>query len=279
MDYFKAITKTGLNKLVEATKDSLYLCMPSIHKELADAITNLSYSNSFEDKEVGIHILLDFDAQTFRQGYGDCSEVTELIKGGFDVKSLQDNRISFIISDDIGYYLFIESRSLIPAEKETINAVKIDPVSMVRLKHFYFEKAKNEEFEDELTNAIIEESDLLKDRANLVSPQSALIKEISDKQVSDVKKDIEDTPPIHPDFKRTIEYYTNKFQYAELRFEGQNFKHFSISIPSKVLPYRNIELRKKLLTKLKLFQNIGDNEKFVPFEEIITKKKAIVKNS
>ena len=85
-----------------------------------------------------------------------------MIEGSFDVKSLKDNRISFIISDDIGYYLFIESRSLIPADKETINATKIDPVSIVRLKHYFFPDVKVLNIQDELADAIIEERILLK---------------------------------------------------------------------------------------------------------------------
>lgn len=277
MEYFKKITQAGLIELVESTKNSLYLCMPSIHKEIANAITSLDYLNSFEEKEVEIHILLDFNPQTFRQGYGDCGEVVDIIKGGFDVRSMKDNRISFIISDEIGYYLFIESRTLIPSEKETINAVRVDPVSMVRLKQYFFKDSVQTDFQDDLTNAIIDESKLLEDESNLLPSEIAQVKEITESEILIVEKDIKENPPINPDFKRTIDYYSNKFQYAELHFEGQNFIHFSVSIPSKLLPYKNEELKKKLVTKLKLFENIIENKEFDAFKKVIEMKKQITK--
>lgn len=251
--------------------------MPAIHEEIESAIAYLDYSNSNLETEIEIHILIDFDPQTFRQGYGNFKSVEDLINGGFEVKCLKDNRISFIISDDIGYYLFIESRSLIPADKKTINAVKIDPISIVRLKKFFFNDSIKIDFQDELTNAIIEESKQLKDADNQLPKQKAPVNEILDKNIKSVEKDLKQNPPLQPDFKRIVEYYSNKFQYVELHFEGQNFNHYSISIPPRLLPYKNKELRKKLITKLKLFENITKNEDFEPFEEIIAKKKSISK--
>lgn len=278
MEYFITLTQSGLSELIISTKNSLYLCLPSLHDELACAIGYLDHSAIFEEREVEIHILVDFDPQTFRQGYGNFDSVNDLIKGSFDVKCLKDNRISFIISDDIGYYLFIESRSLIPADKKTINAIKIDPVSIVRLKHYFFPDAKVSIIQDELANAIIEESILLKKSNELVEGQSAVINEIDEELLNTVKVDLEKNPPLNPDFKRTVEFYSNKFQYAELHYVGQNIEHFTIEIPSKLLPYKNIELRKKLLTRLKLFENINKSKEFVEFKTIEECKNKILEN-
>jgi len=187
----------------------------------------------------------------------------------------KDNRISFIISDETGYYLFIESRSLIPADKQTINAVSIDPVSMVRLKHFFFSNSEHGDFEDELTNAIIEESKQLEHSEKLLSDHKADIHEIFDEEIAEVDQNLKANPPLHPDYKRTVDFYSNKFQYAELHFEGQNFKSYSVKVPPKILPYRNKEIRDKLTTKLKLFENIAEKESFEKFEKFVAKKKAI----
>ena len=149
MEYFKSFTHSNLSDLIKGTKKNLFLCLPSIHKELADAILSLSNLFRNAENEPSIHLLIDFDAQTFRQGYGDYKSVDNLIQHDIELKTLNDNRISFIISDDIGYYLFIESRSLIPADKVTINAIKIDPVSKVRLKKYFFGSAININIEDE----------------------------------------------------------------------------------------------------------------------------------
>ena len=275
MEYFKTITQSGLSELICSTKKALYLCLPSLHSELAKAISYLAHSSSFAEKSLEIHILVDFDPQTFRQGYGDFDSVNGLIKENFKVKCLKDNRISFIISDNIGYYLFIESRSLIPADKETINAIKIDPVSIVRLKHYFFPDVNGSAIQNELANAIIEESIQLK-KPNVVEGPSAIISDIDEVILNIVKVDLEKNPPLNPDFKRTVEFYSNKFQYAELHYVGQNIEHFTIEIPSKLLPYKNIVLRKKLLTRLKLFENINKSEAFMKFKTIEEYKTQII---
>lgn len=106
MEYFKSLTITDLADLITSAKKNVYLCLPSIHEEIQNAITFLDYSSSDDDNEVNIQLLIDFDAQTFRQGYGEFDSVEDLWDGGFGVRQLKNNRISFIISDNIGYYLF-----------------------------------------------------------------------------------------------------------------------------------------------------------------------------
>jgi hypothetical protein len=266
MEYFKTLTQSDLVGLIQSTKKALYVSMPSIHAEIVDAISYLAYSNDYFNHDVKIHLLIDFDAQTFRQGYGDFTAIERLIRGGFEVKSLMDNRISFLICDDTGYYLFIESRSLVPADKETINAVKIDPVSLVRLKKFFFSTYQAKDFNDELTNAIIEESMQLNKSLDLVDKQIAQVSELTKDAIELVAADLEKNPPLHPDYKRMVEFYSNRFQYVKLKFEGANLKNRKIPLPPKALPIKDATLRKRLETKLNLF-DINDGEKpFAPLE-------------
>lgn len=253
MEYFESFSQHDLRDLIRSTQRALYLSLPSIHDELETEITLLDFSKSLENKNVEIHILVDFDSQTFRQGYGNFKSVEDLWQGGFDIKSLRDNRISFIISDDVGYYLFIESRTMIPADKATINAIRIDPVSQVRLKKFFFSAGTEKTFEDELTNAIIEESLLLKQAGELIDRNTAPVHLISDEEVNEVCKDLYANPPLNPDFTRLVEIYKNKFQYVKLKFEGANLQHRKIEIPSKALPIADANLKKRLETKLNLF--------------------------
>ncbi len=267
MDYYKSLTQSDLISLVDATQNALYLCMPSIHKEVADAISYLAYNRDFEGIDVGIHLLIDFDAQTFRQGYGDFQSIEDLIIGSFEVKTLKDNRISFIISDDIGYYLFIESRSLIPADKETINAIKIDPVSIVRLKKYFFSHAEELDFEDELTNAIIEESKLLAKANEILSQNIASVLEITTPELEMLVDDLTKNPVLNPDFKRIVEFYSNKFQYVKLKFEGANLKNRKIKLPPKALPIRDATLKKRLDTKLNLFEAEDAEKTFAALEQ------------
>ena len=253
MEYYKSITQEDLIALIVKTKRSLFLCLPSLHEEIEDALGFLDHTAHHNNFEVAIYILIDFDAQTFRQGYGNYPAVDRMIKDGYDIKTLKDNRISFIISDDIGYYLFIESRSLIPAEKETINAVKIDPVSLVRLKHYFFSDTMQKEIEDELTNAIIQESKLLEKSNALLQENRANVNIISEDKRKSVDNDLKQNPPVHPDHKRIVDFYSNKFQYVRLKFEGSNLKDYKIELPAKALPLKDDALKRRLETKLNLF--------------------------
>ncbi len=268
MEYFKSFSQQDIIDLIQSTQKKLYLCLPAIHEEIDTAITYLDYSSSHEGKEIEIHILVDMDANTFRQGYGDFRSVEDLWKGGFDVRTLPDNRISFIISDEVGYYLFIESRSMIPADKATINAIRIDAVSQVRLKKYFFGSANNKDFENELTNAIIAESILLKKVDELVDQNQAHVKGITQADIEIVSKDLSANPPLHPDYKRLVEFYANKFQYIRLRFEGSNLQHRKIELPAKALPIADTELKERLETKLNLFDKKDYEEVFAPLQSL-----------
>jgi hypothetical protein len=271
MEYFKSLTTTGLTELIKSTRKSLYLCLPSLHPEISDAIAELNFMENLGNGDVKINILIDFDAQTFRQGYGDFDSIEGLFMEGDDIKCLKDNRISFIISDDIGYYLFIESRSLIPADKETINAVRIDPVSKVRLKKFFFPEAEKTDFKNELANAIIEESKTLSEPEKLMSEKQAPVTEISENEIKELKTDLEQNPPLNPDFKRTVEFYSNKFQYVKLEFKGSNLMHRKLDLPSKALPVMDAVLKEKLETKLNLFDKDDEDKSFNPLNYYKTK--------
>lgn len=253
MEYFKTITQEDLVTLIEDTKKSLFLCLPSLHEELENALGFLDHTSHHNNFEVAIQILIDFDGQTFRQGYGNYTTVDKLIKDDYNLKTLKDNRISFIISDDIGYYLFVESRSLIPAEKETINAVRIDPVSLVRLKHYFFPGTDHKDIEDELTNAIIEESKLLENSKAILRQNKAKVADISEELRNLVEKDLKQNPAMHPDHKRLVEFYSNKFQYVKLKFEGSRLQYKRIELPPNALPIKDAALIQRLKTRLDLF--------------------------
>jgi hypothetical protein len=268
MAYFKSLSQVDLISLILSTKNSLFLCVPSIHEEVASALRELLHRKGDSDNGVNIRLLVDLDGQTFRQGYGDYKSVKQICSEKIEIKSLQDNRISFIIIDDIGYYLFVESRSMIPADKATINAVLIDPISQVRLKTYFFNFPNEKDFEDELTNAIIEESLKLKDANKLVDQYSAAVKVITEQELRQIGEDLYANPPLHPDYKRLVEFYSNKFQYVRLKFDGSNLQHRKIEIPTKVLPILDATLKERIETKLNLFESAELATIFAPLNEM-----------
>ena len=264
MEYFKSLTQNDLASLIRSTERKLFVSLPLFYGEIADAIMSIHRDS---EKKIGIHILVDFDAQTFRQGYGEIESFEQLIKEGIEIKTLNDNRISFIIVDDKGYYLFIESRSLIPADKETINAMRVDPVSIVRLKQFFFGKSIKMNYQDELKNAIIYEG-LLLDKAEEMKNLLAPVATISQEELQTVSNDLKSNPPLNPDYKRIVEFYSNKFQYVKLKFNGSNLQHRKIELPPRVLPVADTELKKRLETKLNLFDQDLVDETFSSIQEL-----------
>ena len=264
MEYFKSLTQNDLASLIRSTERKLFVSLPLFYGEIADAIMSIHRDS---EKKIGIHILVDFDAQTFRQGYGEIESFEQLIKEGIEIKTLNDNRISFIIVDDKGYYLFIESRSLIPADKETINAMRVDPVSIVRLKQFFFGKSIKMNYQDELKNAIIDEG-LLLDKAEEMKNLLAPVATISQEELQTVSNDLKSNPPLNPDYKRIVEFYSNKFQYVKLKFNGSNLQHRKIELPPRVLPVADTELKKRLETKLNLFDQDLVDETFSSIQEL-----------
>ena len=264
MEYFKSLTQNDLASLIRSTERELFVSLPLFYGEIADAIMSIHRDS---EKKIGIHILVDFDAQTFRQGYGEIESFEQLIKEGIEIKTLNDNRISFIIVDDKGYYLFIESRSLIPADKETINAMRVDPVSIVRLKQFFFGKSIKMNYQDELKNAIIDEG-LLLDKAEEMKNLLAPVATISQEELQTVSNDLKSNPPLNPDYKRIVEFYSNKFQYVKLKFNGSNLQHRKIELPPRVLPVADTELKKRLETKLNLFDQDLVDETFSSIQEL-----------
>ncbi len=68
-------------------------------------------------------------------------------------------------------------------------------------------------------------------------------------------------PPEQPDLKRKINTYITKVQYVELSFEGENFNSKDVNHPSKILPFKDKELQKKLIAKMKLLEILPKRKK------------------
>lgn len=251
MDFFSIISLIGLSRIIEQTQNHLFLCLPGIPSLTSQSILRLKK----QKPNVEINLLIDFDPQTFRQGYGEFDAFSELQKCGIEVNNFPDNRISFVISDNNGYYLFFESQYLVPAEKETLNAIRIDNVSLVKLKQHFFSKSSVKNFTNDLSNAIIEESkQLIRLETEKELPEPAKVTSITKAQSEELKREIDMKPPLKPDHKRIIDTYSNKFQYVDLRFYGAKVTNKEVAIPKNLLPIKNKQLREQFHTKVKIFE-------------------------
>lgn len=262
MDYIKSLTEEEFCILILQAKESLFICLPLLHPKVVEAVNKV---HNKSNGEISVNIGLDFTPETFRQGYGEIVSYDDKWMAKYNVRQMQDNRISFIITDSVGYFLFFESRYLLPADKVTLNAVLIDPISIVRLKQHFFKAYKNSELSDHIANAIIAESNQLKNiETEFQGPGLIISSEIDQEMIKSVRESLRKNPPIKPDFKRIVEYYSNKFQYAKLVFKGSNLQHRKIDLPQDVLPIMDAELKEKLETKLNLFDKKDEDKCFAP---------------
>lgn len=266
MDYIKSFTEQDLCKLILETKESLYICLPLLQPEVMNAIDQLNYEQC---NAVSINIGLDFSPETFRQGYGEIKSFEFIERTGYNVLNFKDNRVSFVISDNIGYFLFFESRYFIPANKSTLNAVSIDPISIIRLKQHFFDLYKSEaEYKNEIANSFVDETVKLNNIHQEYSNKPVIEKSSIDNETfQKVSNDLEKNPPLKPDYKRIVDYYSNKLQYVRLEFNGANLKTKKIELPANALPLNDEEFKKRLESKLNLFDKEKSNEAFKYFNE------------
>lgn len=273
MNYIKSFTEQDLCKLILETKESLYICLPLLQPEVMNAIDQLDFEQS---NAVSINIGLDFSPETFRQGYGVIESFELIERTGYNVLNFKDNRVSFIISDNSGFFLFFESRYFIPANKSTLNAVSIDPISIIRLKQHFFDLYKSEaDYKNEIANSFVDETVKLNNIHQEYSNKPVIEKSpIDEKTFHKVSKDLQENPPLKPDYQRIVNYYKNKYQYVRLEYKGANLKSKKIEIPPKILPIKNTTFKKNLETKLNLFSN-QDQNTFKAFEDMNSQIKKI----
>lgn len=259
----KYISKLGykeLTDLISETKNLLILSLPNIYDELCQSI--LEYGKNIKN----VKIIIDNSENCYRYGYGDIKAVENLRNSGFQIYDLTGNMVSFIICDNIGYYIFSQSRIFSDLDDVSFNSVIIDPISIIRLKNHYFPPDNNkdkENIENELIESVNKIKDYLKETStDIKKEQTVKLNNLNPENLNIVKEKLTIDPPVHPDFQRKIKTYTSKIQFMELRFNGANLQNKELDIPPKILPFKDEDIIKKLKTKMKLFSNLEDNENF-----------------
>lgn len=103
MKFIETLNYGSIVDLISQAKERICISLPGIDVELADALVRLKASAE-------IIVLLDNSEATIRSGYGEIEGIEELRKAGIRLKECTGNFVSFIILDDIGYFVFPQSR-------------------------------------------------------------------------------------------------------------------------------------------------------------------------
>ncbi|MFZ5431895.1 MAG: hypothetical protein ACOZDD_16860 [Bacteroidota bacterium] len=254
MGFIKNIDSAQLNQILSGASQRIILALPGIFVKTANEIIK-KYQAGFSN----IKVIINCSENIIRQGYGEISAIDELKKAGVPIYNQPDNLVSFVVVDNQGYFLFPQSRIFLEESHHVNNAIPMDPFSLEQLIGIFFPPVKGDEkqFEDKLSNALILSSERIKDTGAILKESAKLkVKPLDEKTYNPVKTAIQANPPTHPDLKRELEYYTTNFLWIELKFKGANISTKTISIPKHVLPINSEDLRRKISSQLKLFENI-----------------------
>lgn len=262
MEQFEKIDVSEfVEKMSQSTKN-LYLSLPSIEKKIAETLIRVKK----EKPTIKIKVVIDNSEEPIRNGFGDIEGIDILKENGIQMFELSGNLISFIICDEVGYFIFPYSRIFDKVKGK--NAFRIDPASIKLLIYYFFqseEKTDNKEFEQ---IAIIGDAnryfkDAFKELEN-IKPEVA---EFDNEKHGENKKKLENDPPLQPDLQRKIKTYSTMIQFVELKFNGGNFQNKVISLPQNVIPISSEELKKMLKIKINIFKDLDEKKEYKKMKE------------
>jgi len=265
MDRFiESIDVSNFGCLINAAKNNIFISIPNVHEELSTELLNAKKRVS------NIKVIVDCSENSFRNGYGNANAVDRLREAGIEVLESQNNRFSFIISDEKGYFVFLESR-IFAHEDVGNNAVKMDPITRLHLISYFFSSENPDEVNEQVQKDLSESSkkivEYLDETINdIKNPKTQItVQPINEEKFQKIKENLKKNPPLHPDLQRQINTYTAKIQFAELNFKGSNLHVKKITIPPKAMPFKDEEIKKALETKMRLFENLDSKDEFKEF--------------
>ena len=100
MKKFEQFEKIDFSQFVEEVfnaTESLYLSLPSIDDEMADALTLAKQKKP----NLKVNIVVDNSEESIRNGFGDIDGIDKLLQNNIQIFQSAGNLISFIISDFI----------------------------------------------------------------------------------------------------------------------------------------------------------------------------------
>lgn len=265
MKFIETLSYKKIIDLMFEAKKHLLISLPSIDEEIAEALI-------LRIKETEIKVVIDNSEESIRNGFGEVKAIEKIRDAGIKLKQCSGNLVLFIIADDIGYFIFPQSRifSDILEDPKGANAVRIDPVTIQLLILNYFSSEQiTEEIISDKHEAISESinhfekvlSELKQEGVNVSS------EDFNENRFQEFKKKLELNPPLEPDLQRKINTYTAKIQFVELKFSGGNLENRIAQLPKKAIPINSEELKNLLLTRIKMFQDLSKNPDYKKFQD------------
>ena len=243
------ITWPNIIDLLLNAEQHIVLIMPAIHEEWVEII------QKNENKEnCKIEICIDNSEDVIRNGYGSIKSLDALMSLNAVIKECPGLRVNFISVDGVSFCFFPESR-ILAGDPKGYNALLLDDAQAEKIINQFFQ-------DDQLNNQ--------EDEVELISIPLQVSK------TDQIKEALKINPPEEPDLKRKISTYTTLFQYVELQFEGGNLTEKTISIPPDALPFKDKDLKKRIRSRISLFEK-EITEKWTEINNLKIKEKELRK--
>jgi hypothetical protein len=263
---FLSLGYKSMVDLIFKAQRRIYLALPSVHSELADALVERSKLGN-----VDIRAVIALSEDNIRNGYGDLKAVEVLNQNGIPLLDSGDSLVSFFICDGVGYYIFPQSR-IFSAGDTGLNAVVIDPVSIVSIIHHFFPSTgtvEMERLETMMTEAIdlsVEYCETALNDIQMDTPDLA-VTPVNAAKYREIKENIERNPPKNPDLLREIKIFSSRIQFVEMVFEGANLHQAKVDYPAQALPFHDQQLKALLDAKIHVFSELLEKKGFSEFAE------------
>ena len=245
---FLSVDSNCLAREISLAKQTVCYAAPGILEKPAEALARLA-------RRVGpemISVCLDFDEHVMRMGFGTLDAVEKLRNVGIEVRSIPGLRTGLIVIDDGGYiftpialYLETDNRS-----ESAPNAMRLSEdqvkVALARLSP----SAK-------IIAGMMAKSDREREwiREQTVDNPS---EKVGGEDFENIRKKLEEAPPVNFDVARQVRVYNAYIQYVELNLSGAAIQRHRLTIPQSIQKLGGAEeLTDRLKTTFDLIEKDG----------------------
>lgn len=228
MKLFHQLNTEKMCELVSNAKKQVTFIGPALSQELAAAIVK-KHQLLGED---GVTIVLDYNEEIFRLGYGDHGAIELLQENNVPIRKQAGLRISTLLVDNNGWVLQQSPRAVEDANAPFYNAIALQPEQVIELAQAIGIRC---------TIGVVSPADD-SDKSSQHKPKPSASRpdiEIGCEhlliaEVKTVKKALDDNPPQAFDLQRQVRVYSSKIEFVDIELEGGRISQRTIKLPPRI---------------------------------------------
>ena len=227
------LTSAKMAELIRGAEQRVCFVGPGLQKEPALAMTSVA-------NQIGLHRLavsVDFNERVFRMGWGDVDAVKILRDAGIRVGDSRGLRSGLLIVDDSGFSYTPNAYLLESESGPRLNALRLSPRQTREIANRLMCPLDSDESDEPLH----------------VVDLPGVPTEVEEHQFTEVKKRLDEAPPMKFDVARQVNVFAPYLQFVELGLQGTELERKTYRIPrslTEVGPFRDLDGRMKTTFEL-----------------------------